>query len=226
MNRICRKRAAQSGRSRRPASKNTGMRRSVLAGLLLILAAGELAAQPAPPQALELGTDPALEDGQVAIVQGVAGAESVRYLLSKLSVLQPVSVTLLSRETNPSLEISLHSPGWKDTARVAALQGQVWRTLRFRTQGDVGISIRSPDRRPQRFDLVAWVGSEVEPTMEAAVVPPEEFEKYAAARPDLYPDEVRRAVGQGTNPVLYVIATALTGIFLLLGFLVFRQVRS
>lgn len=202
------------------------MRRSIQAGPLLMLAAGGLAAQAAPPRALELRTDPALEDGQVAIVQGVAGAESVRYLLSGLSILQPVSVTLLSRESSPTLEISLHSPRWEDTARVAALEGRVRQTLRFRTQGDVGISIRSPDGRPQSFDLVAWAGSEVEPAMEEAVVPPREFERYAAARPDLYPEEVRSMLEQGTSPVLYVIAAALTGIFVLLVFLVFRQVRS
>lgn len=199
---------------------------SIAIALLALLTAGGASAQSARPRTLELQDDPALEDGRVAIAQGVAGAESIHYLLPKLSVLQPATVTLLSREPNPDLEIRLHTPGWKDTVRVATLAGEAWRTLKFRTQGDVGISIRSPDGRPRQFDLVAWVGSEVEPPMEEAVVSPGEFEKYAAAQPGLYPSEMLTDTGSGTSPVLIVIAVALSGIFVLLGFLVFRQVRS
>jgi len=174
-----------------------------------------LAAQSADPVRLEPQDDPALEDGQVAIVEGETGTEGVRYVLSQLSILQPVAVTLLSRETNPTLEILLHSPGWKDTVRAAALDGDVKRTFKFRTQGEVGITVRSPDDRRQRFDLVAWVGSEVEPEMEEVVVTPEEYRKYAAG-----------GGGAGTSPILIVIAAALCGILVLLGFLVFRRVRS
>jgi len=180
----------------------------------------------AGPVTLELGDDPALADGQVAIVEAAAGPEGVRYLLPKLSIRQPVGVTLLSRESNPSLEITLHSPSWRDTARSAALDGEALRTLRFRTQGDVGITVRSRDARRQRFDLVAWVGSKVDPPLEPAVVTPEEFRKYAAASPDLYPASVRPAAIGGTSPVLIVIAVALCGILALLGFLVVKQVRS
>lgn len=186
-----------------------------------------LAAQSAPPMTLELQEDPALEDGRIAIVEGEAATDGVRYVLSKLSILQPVAVTLLSRETSPTLEIILHAPGWKDTVRRAALEGEPLRTLKFRTQGDVGITVRSPDARRQRFDLVAWVGSEVEPEMEEAVVSPEEYRRYAAARPDLYPAGGPPIMGGGgTSPVLIVIAVALSGILVLLGFIVFRQVRS
>lgn len=203
-------------------------RSSIPLMIFLSMAVSDLAAQSSEVITLEPEDDPALESGRVALVSGVVGEEEVRYVLSDLSILQPVAVTLLSPDPDPNLEISLHSSRWEDTSRTGSLNGDARTTFRFRTQGEVGISVRSPDEREQQYDLVAWVGSEVDPeqVVDDAVVSPERYEQYATANPESYPTGAPGTEDGGASPVLIIIAAILLGILGLLAFIAVRMVRS
>lgn len=200
---------------------------AVASHIPLAAQSGRGAAPSARVVKLALQDDAALEDGRIAIVEGVADARGLRYSLPGISILQPVAVTLLSPEENPSLEISLHPSRWEEAVRAVRLEGRMARTLKFRHQGAVGIKVRSLDGRPQRFDLLAWVGTEITPEVENVVVSPERYTAYAAANPKVYPAGAPPADGgRGTSPVLILIAVLLAGILGLLAILVFKRVRS
>lgn len=171
---------------------------------------------------LELAADPAIEKGRVAAVQGTLGAEPIRYAVGGLSILQPVVVMLLARDTADDLTLSLLKGDWTTARRTGSTKGSGIASFEFRTEGSFNILLRGPST-PVPFALVVWAGDELHPPMSDAVVTYDEFRKgkpggtpAAATQPqDRPPSAGRPDAGaggaRGVPVVVWIVAAAVLG---------------
>jgi len=125
---------------------------------------------------LELTRDPMVEHGRVAAVQGTVGPDGVRFVVGKLSILQPIAITLLARDETDDLTLSLFKKDWENVRRTASTRGSGIARFEFRTQGGVNIMLRGASPGTP-FALVVWAGEEIRPPMPDVVLTYDEFHK-------------------------------------------------
>jgi hypothetical protein len=130
---------------------------------------------------LQLRKEPPIEKGQVAVVEGTTAAKGLRFRLNSLSVLQPVIATVLARDQNADLRISLLKPGQEAPSLSASTHGEGSASLSTRTQGGLDLLIDGPSGTP--FALMVWVSDELTPRLASVVVRPEEYRAWAAQHP-------------------------------------------
>ncbi len=101
--------------------------------------------QAADVHALQLVADPAIRNGKVAAVEGTAGPRGQKLAVADLSVLQPVEVTLFAVDAQDDLRLDLSKFILDAPARSLSTQGTGYATARFRTQGDLQLTVTSPE---------------------------------------------------------------------------------
>jgi hypothetical protein len=200
----------------------------ILAVALLVAAtaAGRPAsAQPppapqSPPQVYQLTLEPApeIKNGRLAAVQGTAGAAGVKLLVGGLSILQPAAVMLIAQRPSDDLRIELTKFTAGAPVRSGSTKGEGVSTFEFRTEGDVQITVTSPDG-PKPFRIVAWAGDEVTPDLPSIFTPVKTATTQA-------PAPAAPAGEGGPRTVLWVIAGALALCVGLLAIIAFRRGRS
>jgi hypothetical protein len=125
---------------------------------------------------LELKADPSIKNGQVAAIEGTVGPNGLRFVVGELSILQPILVTLVSRDESDDLTLSLFKKDWTNVRRTASTRGSGMARFEFRTQGGVNILVRG-SATPTPFALVVWAGDEMHTSMPDVVVTHDEFRK-------------------------------------------------
>ena len=98
--------------------------------------------QAADVHALQLVADPAIRNGKVAAVEGTAGPRGQKLAVADLSVLQPVEVTLFAVDAQDDLRLDLSKFILDAPARSLSTQGTGYATARFRTQGDLQLTLQ------------------------------------------------------------------------------------
>ncbi len=131
------------------------------------------AARPADATAekLELQADSRIEKGKGAVVKGTVDPEGLRYSVGGLSILQPVVVTLLTRDETDEVTLSLFKSGWEESLRSGSTRGSGVAQLEFRTEGGVNILVRGSSASSP-FALIVWAGDELRPRMKDVVGAP------------------------------------------------------
>jgi len=157
---------------------------------------------------LDLKAIPELEQGKIAMAEGTAGPGGVRFVAENLSILQPVVVTVLAKDPDDDVRVSLSKYRYDESDRSGTTKGEGMYTTRLRTQGDLKVVVSSPDPKP--FQLVVWAGDEVAREMPPVIVSD--------------PDAVSGSGGWGLggSVVMWVIAGALLAIVGLLAVIVLR----
>ncbi len=117
---------------------------------------------------LELKARPELPSGTIAMAEGTAAPAGVRFLAENLSILQPVTVTVLAKTPDQDLQVTLAKYRFDQSDRKGSTKGKGIYTTHLRTQGDLRIIVTAP--RPTPFQLVVWAGKEVERPMKPVVV--------------------------------------------------------
>jgi hypothetical protein len=130
---------------------------------------------------LQLRKEPPIEKGQVAVIQGTAAGKGLRFRLNSLSLLQPVIATVLARDPNADLRMSLFKPGRDEPSLSGSTQGEGFATLSARTQGGMDVVIDGPSGTP--FALMVWVSDELTPRLAKVLVRPDEYRAWAARHP-------------------------------------------
>lgn len=120
---------------------------------------------------LELKAIPELKNGKIVAVEGTADPTGDRFMLKNLFILQPVAVTVLAKNKNDDIRIQLAKDRWDERVQEGSTKGVGSRTFKFRTQGDLRITVRSPQGRSP-YHLVVWAGNEVKPEMKSAFKTP------------------------------------------------------
>jgi hypothetical protein len=170
----------------------------------------QAADQPKAPDVypLQLIADPAIRNGKVAAVEGTAGRSGQKLAVADLSVLQPVEVTLFAVDGTDDLRLDLSKFILDRPAKSISTKGAGFATARFRTQGDLQLTVTSPEG-PRPYRLLVWAGNEATPQV------PSLFAPIDAASP-----------GSGGPPMMWVIAGLLVIIAGFLGVLVLKRGRS
>lgn len=190
-------------------------RRSLTAALVAALSVPLAASAPQNPDpndktavhALTLEKHPEFGNGRIAMVEGEAGPEGVRLVVSKLSILQPVGVALVAADGGDAdLQLSLWKYAEDDVQRQGSTRGDGWVSFQFRTEDDLQIRIVSPEG-PKRYKLAVWAGDEVD------VPVPSPFVSQAG-------------FGSGTSPLMYVIAAAVVAIAIFMGVIAMRRKKA
>jgi len=123
---------------------------------------------------LELARDPAINSGRVAAVKGTVGPDGLRFRVGELSILQPVTVMLLSAGDADDLTLSLYKKEWSNARRTGSTRGTGISRFEFRTQGGFNILLRGAAAETP-FALLVWVGEELRPPMPDVVLTYDEF---------------------------------------------------
>ncbi|MDH5824111.1 hypothetical protein QFW77_14105 [Luteimonas sp. RD2P54] len=152
-----------------------------LALALLSMAASAPAQDGGAPRVFRLQPEPmrGVDHGRVEVVRGEAVPEGHRFFLDGLNVLTPVSVTLMGADAAAPVELLLTKYAWDQPVRRGRTgdDGEGLLNFRFRTEGEFQATVRA-DSAGAPYQLVVWVGEEVEPQLRPVVVPASE---YAAA---------------------------------------------
>jgi hypothetical protein len=156
----------------------TAARRCLMALALAVFAlpATSLAQAPAkdaPKQVtypLQLRDMVGVTNGKMVVVQGKTGARGHRFMIDKLWMTNPVSVTLMTDAKGGDLKLDLIKFPWAKPVRSAATGGSTrYVNEKFRTQGEFLIHVTSPVEDTP-YQLVIWVGKEVVPDLPPVVV--------------------------------------------------------
>lgn len=151
--------------------------------------------------------DPEAPGGKIAVLQGNVDTKGEKFVIENLSILQPVEVTLLSKDPDADLTLQLCKLDWKKPERSGSTKGTGSRTFRIRTEGDLKIFVASA-RGENPGQLVVWVGDKVQPEMRPAFIPKDQFKKAKGGSPS--------AAAGFASPVLWVIALLLAAILVVL----------
>lgn len=162
---------------------------------------------------IEFKESPSLEKGKVALIEGVANPEGVRFVAEYLSILQPIVVTVLAKDPNDDVRVALSKYRYDEADRTGTTKGEGIYTTRLRTEGDLKIVVSS--RAPTPFQLVVWAGDPVELPMEPVLV---------SSRARVTGESEGLAIGG--SAATWVIAGSLVVIAGLLGVIVLRGKRS
>lgn len=157
---------------------------------------------------LDLKAIPELEQGKIAMAEGTAGPGGVRFVAENLSILQPVVVTVLAKNPDDDVRVSLSKYRYDESDRSGTTKGEGMYTTRLRTQGDLKVVVSAPDPRP--FQLVVWAGDEVAREMPPVIVSDREAVQDSGGW------------GLGGSLVTWVIAGALVAIVGLLAVIVLK----
>jgi hypothetical protein len=118
---------------------------------------------------VKLEKDLKVPGAKVAYLEGNTDADGLYLELKDLWITQPVRIVLLAKTAQDDLRIQFRKYHWKKPSQQCATKTKGYCTFLFKTQGDVGMKVLSPQgMRP--FRLEVWVGPEVKPDLKPVVV--------------------------------------------------------
>lgn len=184
--------------------------RCCLLALALVLSTAGLAQEPPANQVFRLEPKKldGIEVGRAVVVKGEAGPAGHRFLVDGLSMMMPVGIALRPVSGNDTVAISLTKYAWDQPLREGVAEGEPLH-MKLRTEGEFQITVTA-DEEGTPYRLLVWVGDEVTPKLQPAVVKASEFEGDSG----------------GAGLVLWIIAGALLVAIALLAILVLRRKPS
>ena len=143
-----------------------------------------------------------VDNGKVGVVRGKTGSKGHRFIVDKLWMTNPVSVTLMAQADGDEVKLDLIKFPWDKPVRSATTErGTRYVNEKFRTQGEFLLHVTSPVENTP-YQLVVWVGNEVVPEMPAVVVDRATYEANLAA-------------GKHASSKTWFVAAALGGLLVL-----------
>ena len=151
-----------------------------------------------------------IPQGKAVLIDGETGAASHRFLIDQLTVYTPIVVTLRPVRKGDDVRLKIGKTSWEEALRSGNTKdGQV--SFKFRTEGEMLISVDGASPKLP-YKLLVWVGDEVKVDPPPAVLPKSQLKSVDAP-----------GGGLPGGPVMWVIAAALAGIFILMLVMVMRK---
>jgi hypothetical protein len=113
-------------------------------------------------------------------VRGTVGDEPHRYLLEKLSILQPVSVAVRTLEPENQINLTVHKFTWDQPERSLTTDESGVAIVNFRTEGEFQFQLTA-DGDPAPYQVLVMVGEEVPPVMPRVVLTQDEYDEWQPA---------------------------------------------
>jgi hypothetical protein len=120
---------------------------------------------------LELRVIEELDQGRMAMADGVAPAEGVRYSVQDLDLMQPVAVALVAADAGQPVRLEIAKGEWDQVFRSCETDGSGACEVRFRTQGNFGIRVLPASASSSSYQLAVWVGDEARAVPTNVIVP-------------------------------------------------------
>jgi len=153
-------------------------------GLILLVPLARVAAPQAPlqePPALKLRLEKSQKyGGSIAVATGTTGSEPLRFLVDGLGAYQPVSVVATTGNPTVPVRVALAKTNWKEELRSATTEQDGGATLQLRTQGELRITVTSPNGGTVPLVLAVWAGEDLKPPVESFLVPVKEYPRGTA----------------------------------------------
>lgn len=166
------------------------------------------AAEPAKIRTYKLDLKPmkGIEHGKTAVVKGEAGSQPHRFYVEGLNMNMPIAVLVRPVRANDEVGVRLTKYAWNQPLREGTAAGKPL-AFKFRTEGEFQIAVTAP-KEGTPYRLLVWAGDEVKPELRPVVVKASEYQGVNDS---------------SSSTVLWVIATALIAIVVLLAVLAFRR---
>ncbi len=158
-----------------------------------------------PAFRLELKPAKGAPNGNAAAARGTATPKGDRFFVPNVFVLQPVVVTVFAKKPGDAIKVRLGKDRWDETLLEGITGADGKAILKFRTQGEVRITV-SADAPAKPYSLLVWVGDEVKVEPESAIMP---MSTYRKSNPEGFFAGLGGKLGW---IVAGVLALALTGI--------------
>lgn len=98
--------------------------------------------------------------GKMGGFSGTVDATGHRILAENLSVVQPVSVLVIATDAARPIRADLVKGSWDEPLRSGTTDASGRVVFNTRTEGNMGILVRSADGQPASYKLAVWVGDE------------------------------------------------------------------
>lgn len=141
---------------------------TILIGLLLLTAFGQLIAQPfnldknIQPQELKMVDykkgDPLLS-GKISIANIRQTSDTAYFFVKGAGIYQQVVITGTNRKPNQKLDIALCKERWDKSNRTGIIDDKTPFKEQFKTEGSFGIRVISKRPNPE-YQLMVWIGDE------------------------------------------------------------------
>lgn len=154
--------------------------RFVMAAILLAALSPGLGAQAAPKSwRLQLKAYPTLEQGTASLVEGTATPAGDRFFVEHLSIIQPVAVTVITRDPADDVKLALSKYRFDEADRTASTAGSGKAQIKLRTQGEMKIVVTAA--KPTKYQLAVWAGPEIKPVPPPVVLTPKQMAERGGA---------------------------------------------
>ena len=147
---------------------------------LILLTAGITSAQQTNWE-LEPETDSRLPMGGISVVEGSTDASGVEFILNNITIMNPLNVTLVSLNQPASLELLVY----KEAPDKPLLQGTTGTdgSVSFSFRTDETVLLRVKGAEGNRYQMMLWVGPQIEMEPATTYVTMEEYRQTATANP-------------------------------------------
>ncbi len=158
-----------------------------------------------PVHELTLETQRDITNGRIAMIEGEVDAAGLRFVISKLDILQPVAVTLVAPDgSGDDLNLALWKYAEDEVQREGSTRGTGAVSFQFRTEDDLQIRVTSPEGS-KRFRLAVWAGDAIDAPVPSPFVSQAGF------------------TGSGTPVLMYVLVAGVLAIAVFLGMIAMRR---
>ncbi len=140
------------------------MRHTSVIALCAVLALSTgISAQSSSPRSyrLQLKASDALPAGKAAFVQGTSSPAGDRFFVENLSIIQPVVVTVISRNPDDDVKLQLSKYRFDTFDKTASTKGSGRASIKLRTQGEMKIVVSGAGA--SQYQMVVWAGDELKP---------------------------------------------------------------
>ena len=174
------------------------------------IAAAQMPEEPTSYE-LEFSEVEELPPGRYAFVEGKATPDGDHFYVENLEILQPVTVTLVAKNSGDKIDLKLSKYRYEDFDREGATDSNGGVSFKIRTQGELKILV-SADGEPKPYILSVWIGEFMKSEMQPVLVSAEEYGESAGSGFSL-----------GGSMVLWVIVLLLVVIAAFLGVIALRK---
>lgn len=149
-------------------------------------------AEESPVLQIDVEPDARMPGGKSAFLRGETERTAQWFMVEGTDVLQPISVGVYTRDPDDRVRVRIVKDDWEKPEREASTAGSGKAEMYFRTFDNFKIGVDA--ETPTEYQLVVWVGDEVQMTPPAIAVPASEYVEPATNA------EGERVVGASANP--------------------------